>query len=187
MLRFLFLTAVVAAALCMATAVRANPGPRHLQAESQQLHRFYHASGYLLAIGRVAHRTIYSSNPTIRGRWKRAAHWLASIRRDAARKLYVLRHPNAPPVYPGLPPHAAGWLCVHSREGAWNDEGAPYYGGLQMSYGWEGVVTDAAQLTPAQQMWAAEKVAAQHGFSYSWMQGQWPETFPPCASYFSAG
>ena len=25
-----------------------------------------------------------------------------------------------------------GLLCIHSHEGAWNDHGAPYWGGLQM-------------------------------------------------------
>jgi hypothetical protein len=35
-----------------------------------------------------------------------------------------------------------------------------------------------------EQMWKAENVSAQHGFSYSWMRGQWPNTFPPCASHF---
>ena len=28
----------------------------------------------------------------------------------------------------------SGLLCIHRYEGAWNDPGAPYYGGLQMDY-----------------------------------------------------
>jgi hypothetical protein len=84
------------------------------------------------------------------------------------------------------PPHYYGWLCIHSREGAWNDPNAPYYGGLQMSYNWMNAVPggDAGKLPAMQQMWIAERVSAQHGFSYSWMKGQWPNTYPPCASYF---
>ena len=53
-----------------------------------------------------------------------------------------------------------------------------------MSYGWMGVVGNAALLSPARQMALAEQVAAQHGWSYSWMAGQWPNTYPPCAGLF---
>lgn len=86
----------------------------------------------------------------------------------------------------GRPAHYAGWMCIHSKEGAWNDPGAPYYGGLQMSWNWMGVVPggDAGKLAPMHQMWLAERVSAKYGFSYSWMSGQWPNTFPPCAGYF---
>ena len=85
-----------------------------------------------------------------------------------------------------LPPHVDGWLCIHKAEGAWDDGGSPYYGGLQMSWNWMKAVPggDAGKLPPLQQMWIAEKVSARHGFSYNWMRGQWPNTFPPCANYF---
>ena len=34
------------------------------------------------------------------------------------------------------PGHLAGWLCIHSREGAWDAQtGNGYYGGLQFSLG----------------------------------------------------
>jgi hypothetical protein len=74
-------------------------------------------------------------------------------------------------------------MCIHSREGAWNDEGAPYYGGLQMSYGWDGLVTDAALLSPEQQMAAAETGYRQSGYSTAWLEQQWPNTSPPCLAY----
>lgn len=32
----------------------------------------------------------------------------------------------------GSHPTERAFLCIHSYEGAWNDHGAPYYGGLQM-------------------------------------------------------
>jgi hypothetical protein len=81
--------------------------------------------------------------------------------------------------------HMQGWLCIHAREGAWDAQtGNGYYGGLQMTYGWAGRVSNAAQLSPGQQMAAAEAEAAEHGWAYSWMAGQWPNTFPPCAGYF---
>lgn len=28
----------------------------------------------------------------------------------------------------------AAFMCIHKYEGAWNDPGAPYYGGLQMDW-----------------------------------------------------
>lgn len=84
------------------------------------------------------------------------------------------------------PPHYNGWVCIHNREGAWNDDtGNGYYGGLQMTYNWMGVIPGKANwLSPLAQMWAAERVAAQNNFSYSFMRGQWPNTFPPCAGFF---
>ncbi len=81
--------------------------------------------------------------------------------------------------------HLSGWLCIHSREGAWNSQtGNGYYGGLQMSYGWMGVVGNAALLPPGRQIAVADMVARAHAYAYSWMQGQWPNTFPPCAHHF---
>jgi hypothetical protein len=82
------------------------------------------------------------------------------------------------------PAHYDGWLCIHNREGSWSDDDWPYYGGLQMSEGWMGVVHHANDLSAMAQMWLAERVASKYGFSYKFMKGQWPNTFPPCANYF---
>src|SRR5207302_1578247 len=35
------------------------------------------------------------------------------------------------------PPHLSAWLCIHQYEGSWTDDGAPYYGGLQMDLGFQ--------------------------------------------------
>jgi hypothetical protein len=80
--------------------------------------------------------------------------------------------------------HLAGWLCIHAREGAWNaNTGNGYLGGLQMTPGWGGLARpDLA--TPALQIATAEREAAKVGWSPGWMSGQWPNTYPPCASYF---
>lgn len=85
-----------------------------------------------------------------------------------------------------LPPHYYGWICIHENEAAWNDANAPYYGGLQMSWNWMKSVPggDAGKLDPLVQIWIAERVSAKQGFTYKWMKGQWPNTYPPCASYF---
>ena len=81
--------------------------------------------------------------------------------------------------------HESGWLCIHSREGAWNaNTGNGFYGGLQMTYGWMGLVTRADLLSPAQQMRAAETGYRRSGYSRSWLLGQWPNTAPPCLGLF---
>jgi hypothetical protein len=74
------------------------------------------------------------------------------------------------------PPNKAAWLCIKRYEGSWHDGGAPYYGGLQMDYGFmrrygsfllrrKGT---ADNWTPLEQMWVAERaVRAGRGF-YPW-------------------
>lgn len=80
--------------------------------------------------------------------------------------------------------HYDGWLCIHAREGAWNaNTGNGYLGGLQMTPGWGGLARpDLA--SPATQIATAEYQASLNHWSYTWMQGQWPNTFPPCAGFF---
>jgi hypothetical protein len=82
-------------------------------------------------------------------------------------------------------------MCIHSREGAWNDAGSPYYGGLQM--GWWFMRTYGAHLlrakgtadrwTPLEQMWVAQRAYEREGRSRGWLYGQWPNTAPPCARH----
>jgi hypothetical protein len=86
---------------------------------------------------------------------------------------------------PKWPAHKAGWQCIHAREGAWHDLGGPYYGGLQMTWGWEGLVRNAALLSPRRQMWVAERGLRRHwGARWAWLRQQWPRTYPPCARHF---
>lgn len=91
------------------------------------------------------------------------------------------------------PAHHALWLCIHSREGDWEDGGWPYWGGLQMgawfmdAYGtWgepqgytgpNGWTNAPSQL---QQEQAAERGYRASGYSTAWLFGQWPNTAPPC-------
>jgi len=81
-----------------------------------------------------------------------------------------------------LPPHYRQWLCIHSHEGAWDDDGAPYWGGVQFGYNeWKRYgepytgVPYANLATPLQQMWAAERYwRSGAGFS------PWPNTARYC-------
>lgn len=102
--------------------------------------------------------------------WFRAAvRWHTRL---LARYSAKLPHPAA---------HLAFWTCVHNGEGAWDSQtGNGYYGGLQMTYGWAGLVTNAALLSPADQIRAAEEGFRRSGYSVAWLLGQWPNTSPPC-------
>jgi hypothetical protein len=78
----------------------------------------------------------------------------------------------------------AAWTCIHRREGAWNDAGDPYWGGLQMdrsfmrAYGrdmlarYRGRLADA--WTPRDQMVVAERARRVRGYH------PWPNTARAC-------
>ena len=74
------------------------------------------------------------------------------------------------------PPHLRAWLCIHRFEGSWRDSGAPFYGGLQMDYGfmarYGGFLLrrkgTADNWSPIEQIWVAERaLQAGRGF-YPW-------------------
>lgn len=76
------------------------------------------------------------------------------------------------------------WVCIHNHEGAWNDRGDPYWGGLQMdkpfmwAYGRDMIARHKGGLadtwTPAEQIIVAERAYKKRGF------GPWPNTRIPC-------
>ena len=132
----------------------------------KQLKRFYHADGYIKAIGKNAHRTIYSSNNKIRHKWVNAVRWLMKVRANASHNLYLLRHPQ--PIYnanywinrqievaekiahsstndpwPNCPDPvfngAASWQDTVNCEnsGNWYDSSGYYRCGLQFDPSWE--------------------------------------------------
>jgi hypothetical protein len=82
--------------------------------------------------------------------------------------------------------HMAGWLCIHAGEGdGWNPSHS-YSGPLQMTPYWSGYPVYDWDTVPMAQVFAdADTVAREHGYSYGWMAGQWPNTFPRCAGYFA--
>jgi hypothetical protein len=102
-------------------------------------------------------------------------HWRALLDkfRGQARAAYLA----------ALPPHYGAWMCIHRYEGSWRDTGAPYYGGLQMDWGFMRTYGGwllarkgtADKWTPMEQMWVAEK-ALQHGRGFF----PWPNSARMC-------
>jgi hypothetical protein len=124
---------------------------------------------------------------------------LTTARRSLAHSLYVCARGTGRPhrihcraipwlrqvVYrltPHSVPHLPQWLCIHKYEGAWNDPGSPYYGGLQMDIGFQQHFAPellskkgtANHWTPAEQMMVAERAYRESGFS------RWPNTARYC-------
>jgi hypothetical protein len=97
----------------------------------------------------------------IRGAKRALVRW----QRLAARNRRLAQHP----------PHYSAFMCIHHYEGAWNDSGAPYYGGLQMDLGFQSTYGGwllrtkgtADHWTPIEQIWVAEKALKSRGF-YPW-------------------
>jgi hypothetical protein len=80
------------------------------------------------------------------------------------------------------PPQLRAWLCIHRYEGSWHDAGAPYYGGLQMSYSFQEVYGrwllrqkgTADHWSPLEQIWTAVRAHRARGFT------PWPNTARVC-------
>jgi hypothetical protein len=143
--------------------------------KAQAKRRYYHAKGYIWAIGANARRTIYHSDPRVRWRWQAALRYLEGVKRQA----WSVMHPKPTPrvLYVS---HEQMWLCIHSKEGPWNaNTGNGYYGGLQMTSGWGGVARPDL-LSPYQQMQLAETGYAQSGYSLGWIRQQWPNSSYGC-------
>jgi hypothetical protein len=99
-------------------------------------------------------------------RWSCAAvKWLTKERNQTEAILAALARP----------PHYEQWLCIHSYEGSWTDPNAPFWGGLQMDYGFQQAYGGdllrakgtADHWTPLEQMWVAERAYKTRGF-YPW-------------------
>ena len=108
-----------------------------------------------------------TSNSARRTRDREYRRWVLALWR--ARALRARRAANNPP-------RLRAWLCIHRHEGAWNDGGAPYWGGLQMDFdfqrtygGWllrrKGT---ANKWTPLEQIWVAERAYRSGRGFYPW-------------------
>lgn len=144
--------------------------------------KYYHALGYYKAIWNVAARTVYSPNHAKRIRWQKAVHYLKRVQITSLARIHELTAPPVPSVPTGYPPHYSAWLCIHRYEGSWTDSGSPYYGGLQMDYGFQATYGGkllrskgtADHWTPLEQMWVAEEAYKSRGFY------PWPNTARMC-------
>lgn len=123
MLRFAFLIALLAVAVCLtATPVGAvtkdsSKSPQHKRLLHKQLKRYYHADGYIKAIGAVAARTIYSPNRPVKEKWVRATRWLMHVRADARSRITKLKKAIEARAHPFVD------LCLDKlirREGGYN-------------------------------------------------------------------
>jgi hypothetical protein len=80
------------------------------------------------------------------------------------------------------PPHLSQFMCIHRYEGSWTDTGAPFWGGLQMNYGFQATYGSyllrtkgtADHWSPLEQIWVAERAQNSRGF---W---PWPNTARYC-------
>jgi hypothetical protein len=91
-----------------------------------------------------------------------------------------------------LPSHYAGWSCITNgayprapHEG--NGYNGSYSGPLGMTTPWLGFYPPGGDWVhaPRAAVYAiADKVASAHHYSYGFMHGQWPATYPPCARFF---
>lgn len=125
------------------------------------------------------HRQSLMQVPHTRFSRRLASSGLASLKQYvhywkqvAARNLYRFRHP----------PHLSDWMCIHHYEGAWNDSGGPYWGGLQMDLSFQSTYGGwllrhkgtADHWTPMEQIWVAVRASQTRGFS------PWPNTAYYC-------
>jgi hypothetical protein len=185
------LAALAALSLAAALAVLSPALVPQAGARHEAVKRIVRAAGGATTTKRLLHRIDRHRDAT--WRWQRLMHrrpspfrntarqvrsvayrkWVASLwqRRAARAKRQALN-----------PPHKREWLCIHRYEGAWDDAGGPYYGGLQMdlefqsTYGRELLRTKgtADKWTPLEQMWIAERAQTTRGF---W---PWPNTARYC-------
>lgn len=119
--------ATVIAAIATGTAHAEISKRQQIQ---QQRARYYHADGFIKAIGRNARRTQYSSDPRTRRNWTRRLRRLERARADAQSKLQALLHPR-----PAV--DVAAWQQTVDCEngGSWPDSPGYYYLGLQFDPG----------------------------------------------------
>ncbi len=164
-------TAVVGAAAFLTALVLVLPSP----ASTPRIQNFLYQGKTAQAWHRVALQRL-----TERDRARSKAG--AAIRGERRLRRELLRLHRRFKAEPNRPPHYFQWLCIHGYEGAWNDPGSPYYGGLQFSHStWERngghkYASEADQATPLEQMWVAESAWRESGGSFS----QWPNTARWC-------
>lgn len=138
-------------------------------------------------------RTLQASNPVAAKRWRgvfkfhrwmihRALRWIEQARSRLHNKSTSLRLSAT-----GIA-HYALWNCIHNgaypgapHEG--NSSSGTYTGPLQMTYPWAGHYVHWYYVPITTVYEIAENEYRAHGYSTVWLEGQWPNTSPPCLKF----
>ena len=131
----------------------------------KQIHRYRHVTWHWQSVMGVRRTT--SNGAVEKDPSRKFKVWVRNVWKHRAKRA----HRKA-----ANPPHKAGWLCIHRFEGAWNDAGGPYYGGLQMDLSFQrrygGKLLrrkgTADHWTPLEQMWVAERAHRSGRGFYPW-------------------
>lgn len=138
---------------------------------------FFENHPWLLKHGPMHHRKIAHKE-------LRKAHiWVPVIKRELVETRRAL-YPSAQHVVSGVVSHEEMWECIHRKEGDWStgyNPAGPYYGGLQMTWGWGELNGDPRNYSATEQKLAAEHEWARNGYSLSFIRQQWPQTSYGCA------
>jgi hypothetical protein len=154
----------------------ANSALAKLKAQSRHLHvRWMRRSIQKNRLAVEHQRLVMGKNPIIRTLAARGSVQEQFLRwRQLARVTY--QQFRSPPYEPQL-------LCIHGGEGSWTDPNPPFWGGLQMNYGFMATYGPwllrhkgtADHWTPLEQMWVAAKaISSGRGFF------PWPNTARVC-------
>jgi hypothetical protein len=149
---------------CAALAVSAAAGTKHEKLRQKVVeHRA--ATWYWQGV------MFRSRTPTARHEQKTSStkylRWLA--REWYERRVVAMRRAQRPP-------NLSAWLCIHRGEGSWTDPNAPYFGGLQMDWGFMSTYGGhllrrkgtADNWTMWEQIWVAERARASGRGFYPW-------------------
>lgn len=106
--------------------------------------------------------------------------WLMRQGKKWMREARLRLRPPSPPPSSYSVGHESLWECIHGGEGT--DAYGTYTGYLQMTNPWEGHSGNWYAMGTGVYALAEQEYAA-HGYSISWLEGQWPNTSPPCLRY----
>lgn len=181
--RIYFWTLIGVIALAVGvTSARASSRVLELRQHERQLVRQVETAKTTIRWFERHGQILYSPSPyTRRVAWHAIALARQRVivgRRDLAWTRKEIRRLSVPAI-----PHRAQWMCIHRYEGAWNDPGAPYWGGLQMDLEFQQTYAPwllrskgtADHWTPDEQMQTAER-AYRSGRGF----GPWPNTRRMC-------
>src|SRR4029077_3275055 len=174
------LVTLIATLVIVAPSYSATTTQLHKREHRQihSLHRyigtvtFFDNHSWLLKHGSMRNRKIAHKE------LHKAHIWIHIIKRELVETRHVLY-----PSVSGVVSHDAMWECIHGKEGNWAtgyNPAGPYYGGLQMTWGWGELNGDPRNYSSTQQKLAAEHEWARNGYSLSFMRQQWPHTSYGC-------